>query len=205
MAEQTPSNFQIRFPLLFAAVLATGMFLGQRLPRTEPALRFGPGGAQAGAVAGTLDEILRYIEAKYVDTVNTDAVKLSAINHLLEQLDPHSVYITPEELAVVEDDMSGQFEGIGVEFIMVDDTIEVVTPLSGGPAETAGILAGDRIVTIEDTTVAGVKIESGDIYKRLRGPKGSCSRRSNCQEHNELGKKRSEAHRREYDLLLKCA
>jgi len=170
--QQTPSKLQIRLPLILAATLAAGMFIGQQLPRYGANARFIPGG-QAGPVAGTLDEILRYIEAKYVDTVSAEQVKNGAIEHLLEQLDPHSVYITPDELAAVEDDMSGNFEGVGIEFLMVDDTIQVVTPLSGGPSEAAGILPGDKIVTINDTTVAGVKIDNGKIYKKLRGTKGS--------------------------------
>lgn len=170
--QQTPSKLQIRLPLILAATLAAGMFIGQQLPRYGANARFIPGG-QTGPVAGTLDEILRYIEAKYVDTVSAEQVKNGAIEHLLEQLDPHSVYITPDELAAVEDDMSGNFEGVGIEFLMVDDTIQVVTPLSGGPSEAAGILPGDKIVTINDTTVAGVKIDNGKIYKKLRGAKGS--------------------------------
>lgn len=170
--QQTPSKLQIRLPLILAVTLAAGMFIGQQLPRYGANARFIPGG-QAGPVAGTLDEILRYIEAKYVDTVSTEQVKNGAIEHLLEQLDPHSVYITPDELAAVEDDMSGNFEGVGIEFLMVEDTIQVVTPLSGGPSEAAGILPGDKIVTINDTVVAGVKIDNSKIYKKLRGTKGS--------------------------------
>ncbi|MCK6694174.1 MAG: carboxyl-terminal protease, partial [Thermoanaerobaculia bacterium] len=100
---------------------------------------------EASQAAGALDEIMRYIEARYVDTVNLEDVKKGAITHLLEQLDPHSVYISPEELEHVEEDMSGNFEGIGIEFLIVDDTIQVVTPLSGGPSEAAGIQAGDKI------------------------------------------------------------
>lgn len=173
--QQRPSGFQVRLPLILAATLAAGMFIGQRLPRFDSNISF-LNGSQAGPVAGTLDEILRYVEARYVDTVRADQLKNGAILHLLEQLDPHSVYITPEELEAVEDDMSGGFEGVGIEFLMVDDTIQVVTPLSGGPSESAGILPGDKIVTINDTVVAGVKIENGKIYKKLRGPKGSTVR-----------------------------
>ena len=84
-----------------------------------------------------LDETLRYIEAKYVDTVDVANLKKDAISQLLAQLDPHSVYISPEELARVEEDMTGNFEGVGIEFLLLEDTIRVVTPLSGGPAETA--------------------------------------------------------------------
>lgn len=173
--QQMPSKFQVRLPLILAVTLAVGMFIGQQLPRYETNARFIPE-SKAGPVAGTLDEILRYIEARYVDTVGADQLKNSAIEHLLEQLDPHSVYITPEELQAVEDDMSGGFEGVGIEFLMVDDTIQVVTPLAGGPSEAAGILPGDKIVTINDTVVAGVKIDNGRIYKKLRGPKGSSVR-----------------------------
>lgn len=172
---QAPSKFQVRLPLILAATLAAGMFIGQQLPHYDKNVRFMPGG-QAGPVAGTLDEILRYVEAKYVDTVNADQLKTGAIEHLLEQLDPHTVYITPDELKAVEDDMSGGFEGVGIEFLMVDDTIQVVTPLSGGPSEAAGILAGDKIISINDTTVAGVKIDNGKIFKKLRGTKGSLVR-----------------------------
>lgn len=173
MTEQAPSKFQVRLPLLLAATLAAGMFIGLQLPRYEQNFRFLPGNRHASQVAGTLEEVLRYIEAKYVDTLNAEQLKSGAINHLLEQLDPHSIYISPAEIEEVEDDMSGNFEGIGVEFILVDDTIQVVTPMFGGPSEAAGVLAGDKIVTISDTTVAGVKIENAAIFKKLRGPKGS--------------------------------
>ncbi len=170
--QQAPSGWQVRLPLILAVTLAAGMFIGQQLPRFDQNVRL-LSGSQAGPVAGTFDEILRYIEAKYVDTINAQDLKSNTVKHLLEQLDPHSVYISPEELEAVEDDMSGGFEGVGIEFLMVEDTIQVVTPLSGGPSEAAGILAGDKILTINDTVVAGVNIENGKIYRKLRGPKGS--------------------------------
>lgn len=172
MAEQQPSKFQIRLPLILAATLAAGMFIGQQLPHFDENIRFFTR-SRSGNTTGTFDEILRYVEARYVDTVNTGQLTTNAIGQLLEQLDPHSVYITPDELKAVEDDLNGGFEGVGIEFLMVDDTIQVVTPLSGGPSEAAGILAGDKIVTINDTVVAGVKIDNGKIFRKLRGPKGS--------------------------------
>lgn len=173
MSDQTPSQPRVRLPLLLAAVLAAGMFIGQQLPHSGPPVRFMPKGHAGNEAAGALDEIMRYIEARYVDTVDMADVEAGAITHLLEQLDPHSVYISPEELEHVEEDMSGNFEGIGIEFLVVDDTIQVVTPLSGGPSEAAGIQAGDKIVTIADSVVAGVKINNASIFKRLRGPKGT--------------------------------
>jgi carboxyl-terminal processing protease len=168
--EQQAGKFQIRLPLILAATLAAGMFIGQQLPHYDQNIRLS-GGSKRGS--GTLDEILRYVSSKYVDTVNTASLRDEAIEHLLSKLDPHSVYISPDELKAVEDDMSGGFEGVGIEFIMIDDTMQVVTPLAGGPSEAAGILAGDKIVSINDTAIAGVKIDNGMIYKKLRGNKGS--------------------------------
>jgi carboxyl-terminal processing protease len=172
MEDQTTSRFQVRLPLVLAATLAAGMFIGQQLPRSDKSARFVPRNP-AATEAGLLGEIMRFVQARYVDTVDIAALKTAAIDQLLKQLDPHSVYITPDEVQAVADEMSGGFEGIGIEYLLVDDTIQVVTPMSGGPSETAGILAGDKIIAINDTLVAGVKIENGAIFKKLRGEKGS--------------------------------
>lgn len=168
----TEPKIQARLPLLLAATLAVGMFIGQLLPHHDRDIRFFPT-SSAGPISGALDEIMRYIQEKYVDTVDMSALKTGAIDHLLQQLDPHSVYITPDEVQAVEDDMNGGFEGVGIEFIMVDDTIQVVMPLAGGPAEAAGILPGDRMVRIDDSLVAGVKVDNGKIYRLLRDKKGT--------------------------------
>lgn len=163
-------KFQTRLPLLLALALAVGMFIGQQLPHYDRNFSLQ---TRRSSQSGTLEEILRYVEAKYVDSVDVESLRTKAIEHLLDELDPHSVYISPDQLQAVEDDMNGEFEGVGIEFIIVDDTIQVVAPLSGGPAEVAGILAGDRLVRINDTIIAGVNIETGKIYDKLRGPKGS--------------------------------
>ncbi len=167
--EQSP-KLQTRLPLLLAAALAVGMFIGQQLPHYDRNFRLE---SKRAFNSGTLEEILRYVEAKYVDTVDVESLRTRAIEQLLDELDPHSVYISPDELKAVEDDMNGEFEGVGIEFIVLDDTIQVVAPLSGGPSEVAGILAGDKIVRINDSIIAGIKIETGKIYNKLRGPKGS--------------------------------
>lgn len=170
----SPSKLQVRLPLLLAAALAVGMFIGQQLPHYDRNIALFSGSRNGGSGGGgAFDEILRYVQAKYVDTVDTEKIKTDAINFLLSELDPHSVYITPDELEIVNEDMNGNFEGIGVEFLIVDDTIQVVTPLSGGPAEAAGLLSGDKVIRIADSVVAGVKIDNANIFKRLRGPKGS--------------------------------
>jgi carboxyl-terminal processing protease len=168
--EQTSTKVQIRLPLILAATLAVGMLIGQLLPHYDQQFSLS-GSYKAGG--GSLDEILRFVSSKYVDTVNTNDLRDEAIDHLLSKLDPHSIYISPDELKAVEDDMNGGFEGVGIEFILVDDTMQVVTPLTGGPAEAAGILAGDKIVSINDTAIAGNKTDNGLIYKKLRGEKGT--------------------------------
>jgi carboxyl-terminal processing protease len=168
--EKQSPKLQTRLPLLLAATLALGMFIGQKLPHYDRNFSLQ---SRNSAGSGTLEEILRYVEAKYVDSVDTETLRNKAIEHLLDELDPHSVYISPDELKAVEDDMNGEFEGVGIEFIILDDTIQVVAPLPGGPSEMAGIMAGDKIVSINDTVIAGIKIETGKIYNKLRGPKGS--------------------------------
>ena len=172
MSEQSNNpGLQIRLPLLFAITLAAGMFIGRQLPRSGS--HFSQKSEISAGSGSVLDEIMQYVDARYVDTVNMETIKNTAIQQVLDQLDPHSIYISPEEAQSVEDDMNGSFEGVGIEFIMLDDTIQVITPMSGGPSETAGILAGDKLVTINDTIIAGKKVDNGTIYKKLRGPKGS--------------------------------
>ena len=173
MTEQATPKLQVRLPLILAIVMAAGMFIGQQLPRYDQNFRLAPGKQGQTEVGSALDEILRYIQAKYVDTVDINALKEGAIGQLLNQLDPHSVYMSPDELQHEEEVMNGNFEGIGIEFLLVDDTIQVITPLSGGPSEAAGILTGDKIITITDSVVAGVNISNANIFKKLRGEKGT--------------------------------
>lgn len=109
----------------------------------------------------------------YVDTVDENKLVETAIVGMLKQLDPHSTYNNPEEVKEMNEPLQGNFEGIGVQFQMVEDTLLVVQPVSNGPSEKAGILAGDRIVAVNDSTIAGVKMSTEAIMKRLRGPKNS--------------------------------
>ena len=107
----------------------------------------------------------------YVDSV--DEVKLveDAIRGMLEKLDPHSQYSTPKEVKAMNEPLNGNFEGIGVQFNMIDDTLMVIQPVTNGPSEKVGIIAGDRIVSVNDTAIAGVKMSKEEIMRRLRGPK----------------------------------
>lgn len=109
----------------------------------------------------------------YVDSVDETSLVENGIRGMLENLDPHSSYSTPKETKAMNEPLQGSFEGIGVQFNMVDDTLLVIQPVIGGPSERVGILAGDRIVTVNDTAIAGVKMSKEDIMLRLRGPKGT--------------------------------
>ena len=109
----------------------------------------------------------------YVDKVDEDKLVEEAIIKMLAQLDPHSTYSDTEEVKKMNEPLQGNFEGIGVQFQMIEDTLLVVQPVSNGPSEKVGILAGDRIIAVNDSAIAGVKMSTEDIMKRLRGPKGS--------------------------------
>lgn len=122
---------------------------------------------------GKLEEMIRYIEARYVDDVNKKELVKEAIDNILHQLDPHSSYISADHLKEVNDQLEGHFDGIGIEFIVVDDTVMVVSTLEDGPAKTAGILAGDKIVQIEDSLTVGDNIDYEGILKKLKGRKGT--------------------------------
>ena len=109
----------------------------------------------------------------YVDKVNEEKLVEDAIRGMLEKLDPHSAYSNAEEVKKMNEPLQGNFEGIGVQFNMVEDTLFIIQPVSGGPSAKVGILAGDRIITVNDTTIAGVKMSREEIMRRLRGPKGT--------------------------------
>ncbi|MBR0024838.1 MAG: S41 family peptidase [Muribaculaceae bacterium] len=109
----------------------------------------------------------------YVDTVNNDKLVEEAIKGMLESLDPHSTYTDAKETKELEEPLQGEFSGIGIQFNMKQDTLYVIQTIVGGPSEKVGIMAGDRIVTVNDTTIAGKKMKNTDIMKRLRGKKGT--------------------------------
>ena len=113
------------------------------------------------------------INSLYVDSVDEGKLVEDAIRGMLKELDPHSSYATPKEVKSMNEPLQGNFEGIGVQFNMVEDTLIVIQPVINGPSEKVGIVAGDRIVQVNDTAIAGVKMSKEEIMKRLRGPKGT--------------------------------
>lgn len=117
--------------------------------------------------------LLNYIEHMYVDSVNAEELTEIAIVKLLEELDPHSMYLSKEELREANEPLQGSFDGVGIQFNILKDTILVVEPIQGGPSEKLGIKAGDKIIKIDGEVVAGTGIKNNDVFKRLRGPKGT--------------------------------
>ena len=113
------------------------------------------------------------ISSLYVDTINEDKLVEDAIKGMLENLDPHSSYTDAKETKELEEPLQGEFSGVGIQFNMNKDTLYVIQTVPGGPSERVGVLAGDRIIYVNDTLIAGVKMKNSDIMKRLRGKKGT--------------------------------
>ena len=118
-----------------------------------------------------LDEVVKYVNSYYVDTVNTDKLFEIAINSMLQELDPHSTYANATENKAMMESLEGAFEGVGIQFSIMNDTIMVISTVSGGPSEKQGIRAGDRIVTVDGKNVAGIGIQNDEVMKMLRGKK----------------------------------
>ena len=134
------------------------------------------GQAQVKNTAQTTDKfayLLQSIEMMYVDSVNSKELVEKAIVHMLEELDPHSTYISAEEVQEANEPLQGSFDGIGIQFNILHDTIMVVEPIQGGPSEKLGIKAGDKIVEVEGQKMAGIGVKNSDVLGKLRGPKGT--------------------------------
>lgn len=174
-----PNDFrnkvQIWLPLLIAVALVVGILIGMRLPQADAAIKISNRNDTHDYLSreGKVEELLRYIEAKYVDKVDRDKLVDEAIQKLMSQLDPHSSYIPASELEEVNEQLDGKFNGIGVEFLIVKDTAVVVSPMSGGPSEEAGILPGDKIIKVGDSLVVGEALTNQGIVGLLRGEEGS--------------------------------
>ena len=130
-------------------------------------------GAQYSAPRQKIMMVENAISRFYVDTVNEDKLVEDAIRGMLEGLDPHSSYSDPEETKEMNEPLAGNFSGIGISYNMASDTLWVISTVSGGPSEKVGIMPGDRIIAVNDTVIAGVKMKTRDLQKRLRGPKGT--------------------------------
>ena len=159
-------NSRVWQPFIYGAVLAIGILGGYFLQNNH---------TSGFKLSGNdkLDQVISRISSDYVDTINSEELTETAIVEMLHQLDPHSSYIPADELKSVNEQLEGNFEGIGVEFNLLDDTIFVASVLPDGPSEKAGLQPGDRIITVDGENVAGIKIDNGGVAKRLKGEKGT--------------------------------
>ncbi len=129
--------------------------------------------ADIRSAIGDLQNALLWTDYFYVDSIDANKLAADAVRGMLKELDPHSTYLTAEEVQSMNEGLGGNFEGIGVRYQMENDTLLVINTVIGGPSEKVGILAGDRIVAVNDTAIAGVKMTNKEIQSRLRGPKGT--------------------------------
>lgn len=158
-------------PLALGAALCLGAYLGRGLGTGTTAWEFAePRFLPSGQV---LSSVLDRIDRMYVDPVDRNRLTDIAIDAILDELDPHSDWFSAEELAAMAEPMEGNFEGIGVEFLLQEDTIMVVTPIVGGPSEAAGIRSGDRIVSVDDSVIAGTGLSNSKVMRLLKGPSGT--------------------------------
>src|SRR5690554_8107918 len=153
-------------PLWIGLGLAIGVFVGSKL-------NFGDTTEIIFATNSKKDKLNRlidYIDYEYIDDVNTDSIVDVTVNGILNNLDPHSVYIPKEDMERVADNMKGDFVGIGINFYTYKDTITVIRTIEGGPSEKAGIVGGDRIIMANGDSIFGKKWSNNDIIKKLKGP-----------------------------------
>lgn len=157
------SKQAIRLPILIAITLVLGIFIGANMTGDTE---------NKDTIYNSLykfRQVITHIDNFYVDEVKSDELVETAIENMLQELDPHSLYIPYEQQKIIADQLESNYEGIGVEFNIFKDTIVVVTPLSGGPSESLGILSGDKIIKVGDEVVAGIGIKNRGVIERLKG------------------------------------
>jgi carboxyl-terminal processing protease len=161
-------KIQVWLPLLFSLVMIAGMYLGYKMRDNMPGKSFFYTDKHR-----PMQEIMDLIENKYVDDVKIDSLADTAIQAMLSKLDPHSVFIPAEQLQAVNEDLAGKFFGIGIEFNIFDDTLNVTNVLKGGPGDKAGLVTGDKFLKVGDSIVTGKKADVDEFKKLLRGDRGS--------------------------------
>ena len=167
------SKRTVLFPLLLAAGVVLGLVLGQYLGRNSTTSQLKGMLSRMALPTNKLTYTLSLIENQYVDSVSMDSLAEHVIPLLVKELDPHSVYIPASEMQALNEPLEGEFDGIGVVFNMATDPVIVLNVIPQGPSDKAGIKAGDRIIEIGDSVVAGRKIPQNNVVKMLRGPRGT--------------------------------
>ncbi|MEA3443773.1 MAG: S41 family peptidase [Bacteroidota bacterium] len=166
--EKSNKKWVIIMPIVLAIMLVTGIYIGNGLRVENKDSRF-----FIYPQTNKLNSLLNYIEEEYVDSISKNKLIEDAIPIILEDLDPHSVYIAAKDLQETNETLEGNFDGIGIEFNILHDTVIVINTISGGPSEKIGLLAGDRIVTVDDSLIAGIGLTTRDVISLLKGPGGS--------------------------------
>ena len=154
-------SLYIYLPIAFALVLVAGILTGYYLMSSSLVRNYSL--FKGSQVKSTLTELIRFIDQNYVDSVDTKKLNDEAITGMLHSLDPHSVYIPASEFADANDPLMGNFEGIGIQFKIERDTVMVVNTIPGGPSEKVGLLAGDRIVRVDDKNIASIKLANEKV------------------------------------------
>jgi carboxyl-terminal processing protease len=167
MRKVNNSRFYINLPIILAIGISAGILIGARMVDS------GNRPSDLFSSIYKFREIITHVERDYVDPVEVNELVDSAIESMLEKLDPHSVYIPARDAALAKSQLDGGFEGVGIEFNILRDTIYVVAPISGGPSEKVGLMSGDKIIKIDDENVAGTGITNRNVIDLLRGKKGS--------------------------------
>lgn len=161
-------KLKVWLPLVFSIVMIAGMYFGYKLSNQT-------GGKKSffrSGRGGTLQEAMDIIRLNYVDPVPLDSIQYSAIQEMMSKLDPHSVYFPPVELKEANEELGGSFEGIGIEFNVFNDTVNVVYVIPKGPSEKAGLLVGDKIIKVDDSSLT-TKLTTDEIKQLIKGPRGS--------------------------------
>ena len=177
------TNRSVLLPLLLALSLTAGILIGNYLPKQNSSSQHSTFRARNDKI----NSILNIIESDYVDSVNRTDLVEAAIPAILKKLDPHSVYIPAKELTRANEPLQGNFDGIGISFNLLTDTILVISTIPGGPSEKLGLLPGDKIIYVNDSLVAGKRLSDDKVMGMLKGPRGTVVRIKILRKgHNEL-------------------
>ncbi|OJU28912.1 MAG: carboxyl-terminal protease [Sphingobacteriales bacterium 41-5] len=161
-------KYEVWLPLLFSLVLIAGMFVGYRFSRSQPNTGF-----FTTTKGSSLQEALDIIRLKYVDSLKIDTLQSNAIREMMNELDPHSVYLPPVDVKETQEDLSGKFQGIGVEFNLIRDTVNITYVINGGPSEKAGLQIGDQIIKVDGQPLTGKDMTTTTIRNLIRGESGT--------------------------------
>lgn len=165
------NDYNIWQPLLLSIMMIMGMVLGYKMNDADnPPLIQGIASEESAALTGSgrVEEIIRFVDSRYVDEVDDEGLVESAITTVLDQLDPHSVYIAPEYMKSINDSMEGKFKGIGIESYYIDDTVNIISVIKDSPADKVGLQTFDQIIAVNDSIVAGKGLEFSEISEMLR-------------------------------------